>query len=261
MTGHRRPAVIEQLRARIAAIDKTGPGEEEGYGRPVLAFGQPVIDAALPWSGLPLGCLHEIVGQGTGGFAAASGFTCALLGRFGSGAGDHRAGDPTATRAMVLWCLRIHEMREHGVPYAPGFAAFGLDPVRTVITRGRNDTDVLWAMEESLRTPGVAAVVGEADDVDFTHSRRLQLAAEAGGVTAFILRRGGDMPATAAVTRWRVAPVPGVGTGRSRWRLELQRCRGGAPNEWLVEWDDETDDFTVVSEFRHGTPEPQRAYA
>ncbi len=64
MTGHRRPAVIEQLRARIAAIDKTGPGEEEGYGRPVLAFGQPVIDAALPWSGLPLGCLHEIVGQG-----------------------------------------------------------------------------------------------------------------------------------------------------------------------------------------------------
>ena len=256
MTGHHCPAVIQQLRTRIAAIERMGP-DEAGAGRPVLALGQPAIDAALPWSGLPLGCLHEIVGQGTGGFAAASGFACALLDRLGNSNGD----DMAAAGVTVLWCLQTHEVREHGVPYAPGFAALGLDPAHTIVTRGRSDVDILWAMEEGLRTPEVAAVVGETGGVDFTYSRRLQLAAEASGVTAFILRRGEDMPASAAVTRWRVMPIPGTDTGHTRWQLELRRCRGGAPNEWFVEWNDETSDFTVAPEFRHGTPEPQRAYA
>ncbi len=256
MTERRHPAAIERLRARIAAIEGAGPGGEAGRGRPVLALGQPAVDAALPWFGLPLGCLHEIAGRGAGGFAAASGFVCALLGRLGGG-GAGGAGGPAA--ATVLWCLRAHGAREHGVPYAPGFAALGLDPARGVFAYGRNDADILWAMEEGLRAPSVAAVVGEADDVGFTRSRRLQLAAGAGGAAAFLLRRGGGMPASAAVTRWRVMPVPGA--GRSRWRLELRRCRGGAPNEWSMEWDDETGDFAVASTLRHGTPEPRRARA
>ena len=174
-----------------------------------------------------------------------------------------------ATGGAVLWCLQTYEIRERGVPYAPGFAAFGLDPARLVVTRGRGDIEILWAMEEGLRTPGVAAVVGEVGDVDFTHSRRLQLAAETSGVTAFVLRRGDDMPASAAFTRWRVTPVPGAGAGASasasiglaRWRLELRRCRGGTPNEWSVEWDDETGDFAVAPAVRHATPQPQRAFA
>jgi protein ImuA len=256
MTGHRCPAVIQQLRTRIAAIERMRP-DEAGAGRPILALGQPAIDAALPWSGLPLGCLHEIVGQGIGGFAAASGFACTLLDRLGDSNGD----DMEKTGVTVLWCLQTHEMREHGVLYAPGFFALGLDPAHTIITRGRRDVDILWAMEEGLRTPGVAAVVGETNDVDFTCSRRLQLAAEASGVTAFILRRGEDMPASAAVTRWRVMPMPSTDTKHTRWQLELRRCRGGTPNEWFVEWNDETSNFTVAPEFRYGTPEPQRAYA
>ena len=261
MTGHQRPAVIDQLRARIVAIERMGTGEEGGM-RPVLAFGQPAIDAALPWSGLPLGCLHEIAGQGTGGFAAASGLTCALLGRL-AGRADGHTGDMVTTGVTVLWCFQVHEVREHGVPYAPGFAALGLDPAHTIVARGRSDIDILWAMEEGLRMPEIAAVVGEVGNVDFTHSRRLQLAAETSGVTAFVLRRGSDMPASAAVTRWLATPVSGAGAGggRPRWRLELRRCRGGAPNEWFVEWDDETGDFAVAPVFRHGALQPQRAYA
>jgi protein ImuA len=258
MTGHQRPAVIEQLRARIATIERMGVGGEDEV-RPVLTFGQPAIDMALPWLGLPLGCLHEIVGQGTSGFAAASGFTCALLDRLGGGECD--IGDMAVTGVTVLWCLQAHEVREHGVPYAPGFAALGLDPAHTIVTRGRNDTDILWAMEEGLHTPEIGVVIGETNAVDFTYSRRLQLAAEASGVTAFILRRGVDMPASAAVTRWRVVPVSGISAGGVRWQLVLQRCRGGTPNEWFVEWNDETGNFAVAPEFRHGMPQPHRAYA
>ena len=256
MMGHRRPAVIQELRTRIAATERI-ESDEVGAGRPILVLGQPAIDEALPWSGLPLGCLHEIVGQGISGFAAASGFVCALLGWLNNINGD----DMVKPGVTVLWCLRAHEVREHGVPYAPGFAILGLDPAHTIITRGRRDVDILWAMEEGLRTSEVAAVVGETSGVDFTRSRRLQLAAEASGVTAFILHRGEDMPASAAVTRWRVMSMPSDDIGHTRWQLELLRCRGGTPNTWFVELNDETSDFTVAPEFRNGTSEPQRAYA
>ena len=46
----------------------------------------------------------------------------------------------------------------------------------------------LWALEEALRSPGLTAVLAEVDRLTLTQSRRLQLAAEAKGVTAFLLR-------------------------------------------------------------------------
>jgi protein ImuA len=104
-------------------------------------------------------------------------------------------------------------------------------------------------MEEGLRAPGLAAVLGEVGALDATASRRLQLAAEASGVTALALRRWRTGAAaarhralpTAAATRWRVAATPGrpengePGVGRTRWQLDLLRCRGGHPAGWRVE--------------------------
>jgi len=36
-----------------------------------------------------------------------------------------------------------------------------------------------------------------------------------------------------AMTRWRIAALPG--TGETRWKVELARCRGGRPNTWMME--------------------------
>src|SRR3984893_447414 len=98
-------------------------------------------------------------------------------------------------------------------------------------------------MEEGLRAPGIAAVVGEVGALPAVASRRLQLAAERSGVIAFLLRRWRDggqaareraLP-SAAVTRWRVAALPSQplrgepGVGYPRWWVELMRCRGGEP--------------------------------
>jgi len=73
-------------------------------------------------------------------------------------------------------------------------------------------------------------------------SRRLQLAAETSGVTGFVLSRNGAATAAAvAVTRWRLAAVPGSlaagepGVGLALWRVELRRCRGGMPASWDME--------------------------
>lgn len=105
-------------------------------------------------------------------------------------------------------------------------------------------TNVLTAMEECLRHPGLAGVVGELGKVSLTAPRRLQLAAEASGVAAFVFRRSSPVETvaegSAAVTRWRVRAAPsgalGIPSlGRPRWELSLERARGGDPQLWMVE--------------------------
>ena len=70
----------------------------------------------------------------------------------------------------------------------------------------------MWAVEEGLRAPGLAAIVGEIGRLPMVAGRRLQLAAERSGVTALLLRRwrnGEEAMAererpSAALTRWRI---------------------------------------------------------
>ena len=135
-------------------------------------------------------------------------------------------------------------------------------------------------MEEGLRNRGLAGVVAEfSGALGLTASRRLQLAAEHSGVTAFLLRRSRcfDNPVllepSAAVTRWRVATVPSgpplanapgtPGLGRPRWRLELIRCRGGEAHSWIVEAFDATGRCRLVADVadRPAAAEPRCAVA
>jgi hypothetical protein len=167
----------------------------------------------------------------------------------------HRA-DPTDPRllqnsrsagsGLVLWCLRRPDL------YGPGLMAHGLDPARLVLAAAPRDEEILWAIEEGLRMPGLAAVIGEIGRLPMVAGRRLQLAAERSGVTALLLRRwrnGEEAMAererpSAALTRWRVASLPSRDIdeprlrqliGQPRWRVELLRCRGGVPAQWVVE--------------------------
>jgi protein ImuA len=156
----------------------------------------------------------------------------------------------------VLWCLAQGDL------YGPGLALCGLDPGRVVLAAVRRDDDILWAMEEGLRMPGLAAVVGEIGHLPMVASRRLQLAAEHSGVTAFVLRRWRNSDTAAAersrpsvaATRWRVAALPAAdiagepGIGRPRWRVELLRCRGAVPASWKVEVADATGLVSVSAE-------------
>jgi protein ImuA len=231
MTPPSKDTVLESLRARIRALERARP--QGADGRPqVLPLG-PAIDRALP-GGLPLAAVHEVAGGGAGSAGAALGFTVAVLARLGSA---------LQGPAPVLWCLQNPEL------YGPGLAAFGLEPDRLIVVRARRRSDVLWAMEEGLRCRALAAVVGEVEEIRVKECRRLQLAAEAGGVTGFLLRekpKAGPLPSL--MTSWHVAPAPGAkGRALARWRVDLVRCRGGRPASWLVSWNDETGDFTVAA--------------
>jgi protein ImuA len=239
-----RRALLPELRERIRRIERPTAAV---HG--VLPFSIAAIDRVLLDGGLVLGALHEILGAGSdeedGAVAAA--FAAGILGRLTT---QESSGD-----GMALWCLLRPDL------YGPGLAAHGLDPARLVLVRAARDSEILWAMEEGLRAPGIAAVVGEVGTLPAVASRRLQLAAERSGITVFLLRRwraGGqaarerNLP-NAAVTRWRITALPSQplprepGVGHPRWRIELLRCRGGEPACWEVEGADATGHVSLAS--------------
>ena len=118
----------------------------------------------------------------------------------------------------LLWC-RQPSGASDAPPYAPALAAW-FDPARLLMVTARRDEDLFWAMEEGLRTPGIAAVVGEfairmQRAADPTAGRRLSLAAEKNGVPALLLRAQPAPPQSVCATRWRVASAP-LARSRSR---------------------------------------------
>jgi protein ImuA len=209
--GLDKAALIAALRARIARLDRSAPAPHGGL--PL----SPAIDAALPGNGLARAALHEVLAEEPG---AAAGFCALLLARAGG---------------TVLWIAAEPDA------WPPGLARFGLAPADLILVQAARRTEALWAMEESLRCPGVAGALLLIETLDMTAARRLQLAAEAGGGIGLLLRPAAAvLGATVAMTRWRVAALPGDGgqqaLGDPRWRLVLERGRGAQSQSWDVTW-------------------------
>ncbi len=233
------PDRLGALRDTIARMERSGVTHDVP---PPLPFGLAPIDAAMG-GGLARGALHELAGSGADvqHGAAAALFAAGILARL---------------EGPVLWVLEQHDL------FAPGLAAAGLHPDRVVYARaGRRDA--LLVMEEGLRHRGLAGVAAEISGrITLSASRRLQLAAEATGVTALLLRRPGKgsaelAGAVAAVTRWRIGALPSAppiadapdvpGLGRARWRLDLLRSRGGRTGSWIVEACDASGRLDMVA--------------
>jgi len=253
--------VVAALRSEIARLECRGAA---ACREKVVSFGLEAVDAALPGGGLALGTLHEVAGIGcqVEHCAAASLLAAGLLAQ---------------VPGEVLWVLERADI------HPPALAAGGLTPERVFYVHAHKPQTVLLVMEEAVRHGGLAGVVGEfSGALGLTASRRLQLAAEQSGVTAFLLRRSRcfDNPVllepSAAVTRWRVATVPSgpplvhglrgpetPGLGRPRWRLDLIRCRGGEAHSWIVEAFDATGRCRLVADLadRPAAAEPRRAVA
>lgn len=232
-----RPAAeLAALRARIQHLERDARRRNG-----VLPFGVPPLDAALPQGGMALGALHEVAGGGDG---AVDGAAAALF----------AAGIVARLSGPVLWCVTQTDL------FAPGLQQAGLDPERVILLEAEDEKSLLACFEEGLRHGGLAAVVAEVARLSMTASRRLQLAAEASGVTALAVRRwrraaeAADFgQPTAAATRWRVtslpsSPLPAPGVGRPRWFIELIRCRSGDCAEFSLEACDEKGRLALPAE-------------
>lgn len=221
-----RAGRLAAVRAKIAALEAGGREDSES-----LAFGDPRLDGLLPGGGLPLGRWHEMTGAGLEleTAAAPAAFTALVAA-------------PLARRGQVVWVLRRDDLS------AAGLVGLGFPPQRLIQVCARDEAEALAVMEDALSTVGVAAVIGEVEAVDLTAGRRLQLACERRGATGFVIRRrpyGGSAAregaGSAASTRWRIASAPSetppgeFGLGAPRFRVELERCRGGRTGAWLFE--------------------------
>lgn len=221
---------LRLLRRRLALVE-TRDRVSRDAGEAV-SLRHPGIDQALG-GGLMRGRLHELLAASDDA-GAGSGFAAVLARLVG---GD------------ILWIVDDGLWSRAGPLHPAGLAAIGLDPARLIVVVVPDAVAVLRAAVDGLRCSALGSVVialpGNPRPLDLTASRRLALAAESSGVTALMVRLGGEPLPSAAQSRWRVAsapslPLAGASPGHPAWTLELLRQRGRPDGgSWCVEWDSE----------------------
>lgn len=218
-----KASAVRQLQREILSLQ--GLGVRSGEHRVQTGLG--AIEAAFPQRTFPTAAVHEFISADGPAAAATSGFICGLL----------RQLTIATSTGTCLWVGTRCSV------YPPALKAFGIAPERIMFVDVANDRDALWAVEEALKCEGLAAVVGEVRELDFTASRRLQLAVERSRITGFIHRKSPRTEGTnACVARWRITPLASApadglpGVGHPRWHVRLQKIRNGRPGAWPLEW-------------------------
>ena len=208
----------------------------QGYkaeGDDTVNVGLEPIIRSFPNGIFPTGTIHELLTEAPEHTAASGGFITGLLAALMQRGGA---------------CLWISTTRRF---FPPALKAFGVEPHRFIFVDLLREKDVLWALEESLKCEGLAAVIADLAEISFTEPRRLQLIVEKSGVTGFILRTDPrKLNQLASTARWRILPLPSQlegdmpGVGFPRWQVELLKVRNGKTGKWKVEW--ATDHFALI---------------
>jgi protein ImuA len=130
----------------------------------------------------------------------------------------------------------------------------GIDPEGLIVVQAVSQADNLWALDQALRCPGVAAVLAWPEKLDGRTFRRLQLAAEQGGGLGLLVRSG-RVRHESSWAEVRLAVEPLLATAPDdprRLKVELLRCRGGSSGRSIeVELDDETHPLHLASRLAH----------
>ncbi|NEY89472.1 ImuA family protein [Tabrizicola oligotrophica] len=141
----------------------------------------------------------------------------------------------------VVWILPDH------VPERPLLAGLpeGLGE-RLILLTPKGQTDLLWSVEEALRTMPVGLVIAEPREaLSLTEGRRLQLAAEAGQTVGLMLIRDGTGCA-ATETRWHCEPACGP-PDSTLHQWSLNKNKKGTTGDWMIDWNGASAAFHLVS--------------
>ncbi len=173
----------------------------------------------------PLGAIHEFVYQRREEMAVSTGFISGLISTF------------LPKEGIIIWISPAQTI------FPPALLTFNIEPRNVIFIHPAKEKEIWWCIEEALRCPGVTAVVTEMQDINFTNSRRFQLAVEKTRVTGFILNGKPDRGShSACISRWKITSLPShledgmPGVGHPRWKVELQKVRNGQPGSWDIEW-------------------------
>lgn len=211
--------VIAQLQKSIL------PLQGFKYSAQNISIGLGPIERAFPNYSFPLGAIHEFICADAESAASTNGFITGVLSSL------------MRKNGVSLWISSSQKV------FAPSLKCFGIQPDKIIFVNVQKPRDVLWCVEEALKCEGVAAVIGEMDDLNFTVSRRFQLAVEQSRVTGFIIRNiPRHLNTTASIARWQINSLPSIsynnmpGINFPRWNIELLKVRNGKPGSWQIEW-------------------------
>ena len=179
-------------------------GKQLAHDVTTLSTGYTALDEALPGRGWSLNAVTELIPDING------------CGEF----------------SLLLPALATLTQQNHWVvmvdppwiPYPPALQGHGLAADKILLIRTKNKKESLWACEQILRgIPGGAMLAWPAA-LSFTEVRRLQLAAQNGGQTAFLFRKPEAVDtASPAALRLRLTAVG------DELNIRVMKCRGQRP--------------------------------
>ena len=287
------PTSLEQLKAQIRQLEGFG-GKLTGTKQQVLPFGVDAIDDHLPGGGLLRGALHEIFADDAG---IATAFCALLAGRLAGDTENHtilwcerpwaldagalygpallQFGIDPARMILVrprrdtdaLWAMEeglrcgrvaavIGEITDMSLTASrrlqlaaeeTGVTALMLRPKTdkptpsAAVTRWRLD-----AVEHATRDTGISEITERANDNDQKRP----------GTTDLTFNGPSGLDSNGPSGLDSNGPS---GLGTARWRAELFRCRGGVAANWMMEWNDETGNFSLAAEICDRSPVPSAA--
>ncbi|MDO9336880.1 MAG: hypothetical protein Q7T61_10800 [Caulobacter sp.] len=206
---------------------------------PLSTLSEPCDNPALAPRAARLG-LEEAWGDGAPGRVAAT-----LFGLTRAAEGDDR---PVMLAAPSAW------LREQGRWFRDGLKGLGIADSRLLMVEAARDGQILWALEEALKSNAVAGAVAAVDSLTLLASRRLDMAAREAKATCLLLRTREPKDISAARRRWAISPAPSAphpyddeAPGAPRIAVSLTRSRGEPPGDWILEWDDEAHRFRLAA--------------
>lgn len=189
----------------------------------VVSSAYPALDAVLPSAGWPVGQLSEILSHQPLGADWQLVLPAVLAQqRAALGAGCAR------------WAGSVVLVNPVHPPFAPTWAAWGLDTSRLVVLQPQSPQAAAWATEQALRCADVVAVLAWLPHASAVVLRRLQYAATQSRSLAWVFR-----PASAAS---QASPAPlrlhvdGVANDQAEPSLQLRVLkRRGAPHAEVLQ--------------------------
>jgi cell division inhibitor SulA/protein ImuA len=230
-------SLLAKLQHEIASLEQARQPVGES-----ISTGCAALDRLLPQHGLRRGTLVE--------WLAADGCGAVTLAL--------RTAQEACREGGVLVVTDRHRQ-----VYPPALCAYGLELSQVVFVHPRNRRDQLWALNQSLRSRAVAAVLCWPEALDDRAFRRLQLSAEQGESLGLLMRpssvRGHPTWSELQLLVEALPTVPQWAKAPRRLRVEVARCRNGSSGASVeLEIDDETGS---IQESRLVHPAPQLAAA
>ena len=224
LEASRGPVSLQELRSLAGCVTTfENPADVDSF-----STGSSAIDHLLPHRGLRVNAITEWIGAAAGSGAAALSMVAV-------------ASQLKRCRGPLVVVGGIETF------YPPAAVSLGVPPQRVIWVRSKRHADVVWAMDQALRSRQVAAVWGHVSArLDDRDARRLQLAAEAGKTPGLLVRpvsvRG--RPSFADI-RFHVKALLG---SRRCLQVTVDRCRGGTAGQQL---DIEIDDRARIKQTNH----------